>query len=69
MKKNLKYKRRNLNYKKKIQNSKKKIQNSKKKIQNCLDYTKMDDELQAHKAEILKEYERLPTLIESYFKQ
>lgn len=37
--------------------------------QNCLDYTKMDDELQAHKAEILKEYERLPTLIESYFKQ
>lgn len=34
--------------------------------QNCLDYTKMDEELQAHKEEILKGYEKLSTLINVY---
>lgn len=37
--------------------------------QSCLDYAKMSEELQAHKEEILKGYEQLPTLIKSYFKQ
>lgn len=37
--------------------------------QNCLDYTKMNDKLQAHKEEILKEYEELSTLIRDYFNQ
>ena len=36
--------------------------------QNCLDYMRMDEELQAHKEEILEQYEQLPTLIISCFK-
>lgn len=35
--------------------------------QNCLDYTKLDESLQAHKGEILKEYEELPALIRDCF--
>lgn len=31
--------------------------------QNCLNYTKLDESLQAHKSEILKQYEELPALI------
>ena len=37
--------------------------------QNCLDYTKMDGELQAHKEEILMEYRELPALIRDCFHQ
>ena len=37
--------------------------------QNCVDYTKMDGELQAHKEEILKQYTELATLIRDYFHQ
>lgn len=37
--------------------------------QNCLDYTKMDGELQAHKEEILREYRELPALIRDCFCQ
>lgn len=37
--------------------------------QSCLDYTKMDEELQAHKEEILKGYEKLSTLISDCFNQ
>ncbi len=37
--------------------------------QSCLDYTKLDEELQAYKEEILDGYKRLPTLINSCFKQ
>ena len=37
--------------------------------QNCLDYTKMDGELQAHKEEILKQYTELATLIRDDFPQ
>ena len=37
--------------------------------QNCLDYTKMDGELQAHKEEILKQYAELSALIHDYFHQ
>lgn len=33
----------------------------------CMDYTEMGEELQAHKEEILKQYEQLPALIISYF--
>lgn len=33
----------------------------------CLDYTKLGEELQAHKEEILEQYKRLPTLIMSLF--
>lgn len=36
--------------------------------QSCLDYAKMGEELQAHKEEILEQYERLPALIISCFK-
>jgi len=34
----------------------------------CLDYTKMGEELQAHKEEILEQYKRLPAFIISCFK-
>ena len=37
--------------------------------QNCLDYTKMDGELQAHKEEILKQYTELAALIRDCFHQ
>ena len=37
--------------------------------QNCLDYTKMDGELQAHKEEILKQYTELAILIRDDFHQ
>ena len=37
--------------------------------QKYLDYAEMDEELQAHKEEILKGYEQLPTLIKRYFEQ
>lgn len=37
--------------------------------QSYLDYTKMDEELQAHKEEILKGYEKLSTLISDCFNQ
>ena len=37
--------------------------------QSCMDYTEMSEELQAHKEEILKQYEQLPGLIISYFEQ
>lgn len=37
--------------------------------QNCLNYTKMDGELQAHKEEILREYRELPALIRDCFRQ
>lgn len=36
--------------------------------QSCLDYTKLDEDLQAHKEEILDGYKQLPTLIDSCFK-
>ena len=35
--------------------------------QNCLDYTKMNEEMQAHKEEILKGYEELSTSIRDCF--
>ncbi len=37
--------------------------------QSCLDYTKLNEDLQAYKEEILDGYKQLPTLINSYFKQ
>ena len=37
--------------------------------QNCLDYTKMNEEMQAHKEEILKGYEELSTSIRDCFNQ
>ena len=37
--------------------------------QNCLDYTKLDEELQTHRKEILEGYEQLPALIISCFEQ
>ena len=37
--------------------------------QNCLNYTKMDGDLQAHKEEILREYRELPALIRDCFRQ
>lgn len=37
--------------------------------QSCLDFAKMNEELQTHKEEILKGYEELPMLIKSYFEQ
>ena len=37
--------------------------------QNCLDYTKMNEEMQAHKEEILKGYEELSTSIRDCFIQ
>ena len=37
--------------------------------QNCLDYTKTDGELQAHKEEIPMEYRELPALIRDCFHQ
>lgn len=37
--------------------------------QSCLDYKKMDEELQVHKEEILETYEELPALIISCFEQ
>ncbi|MDE7284242.1 MAG: VanZ family protein [Lachnospiraceae bacterium] len=37
--------------------------------QSCMDYTKIGEELQPHKEEILKQYEQLPGLIISYFEQ
>lgn len=36
--------------------------------QNCLDYKKLDEDLQAHKEEILDGYKQLPTLIDGCFK-
>ncbi len=35
--------------------------------QSCLDYTKLDEDLQAHQEEILDGYKQLPTLIDSCF--
>lgn len=35
--------------------------------QSCLDYTKLDEDLQAHKEEILDGYKQLPALIDSCF--
>lgn len=35
----------------------------------CLDYTQLDETMQAHKEEILKGYEELPALIRNYFNQ
>jgi len=36
--------------------------------QSCLDYTKLDEDLHAHKEEILDGYKQLPTLIDSCFR-
>ena len=40
-----------------------------REYQNCLDYTKMNEEMQAHKEEILKGYEELSTSIRDCFNQ
>ena len=60
-----------------IENADKILYNANKNIlywgnssyQKYLDYAEMDEELQAHKEEILKGYEQLPTLIKRYFEQ